>query len=74
MIPAAKEFFAPSHHHENEENDQDFFDNNTQWIDLPGEPSGAIMTYMSGGKQYLAVPVGGRRSPGTAARRVDVNS
>jgi quinoprotein glucose dehydrogenase len=33
-------------------------------IDLPGEPSGAIMTYMSGGKQYVAVPVGGRRSPG----------
>lgn len=33
-------------------------------IDLPGGPSGALMTYMSEGKQYVAVPVGGRRSPG----------
>ncbi len=33
-------------------------------IDLPAGPSGALMTYMWGGKQYIAVPVGGRREPG----------
>ncbi len=32
-------------------------------IDLPGGPSGALMTYMSGDKQILVVPVGGRRDP-----------
>ena len=29
-------------------------------MELPGTPQGAAMTYMSGGKQYLVVPVGGR--------------
>ena len=32
-------------------------------MDLPGGPAGALMTYLSGGKQYIVVPVGGRRDP-----------
>ena len=32
-------------------------------IDLPEHATGALMTYLAGGKQYLVVPVGGRGRP-----------
>ena len=32
-------------------------------LDLPGTPQGAMMTYMSSGKQFVVVPIGGRREP-----------
>ena len=32
-------------------------------FDLPGKPSGSLMTYQSDGKQYVVVPVSGRREP-----------
>jgi quinoprotein glucose dehydrogenase len=31
---------------------------------LPGTPQGSLMTFMSEGKQYIAIPVGGRQEPG----------
>jgi quinoprotein glucose dehydrogenase len=32
-------------------------------MDLPETPQGAIITYMEDGKQYIVIPVGGRRDP-----------
>ena len=32
-------------------------------IPLPGTPQGALMTYMASGKQYVVIPIGGRRQP-----------
>jgi len=32
-------------------------------VELPAHPTGAPMTYMAGGKQYVAVPVGGSGKP-----------
>jgi glucose dehydrogenase len=32
-------------------------------IDLPEHATGALMTYLAGGKQYIVVPVGGRGRP-----------
>lgn len=32
-------------------------------LELPAAPQGSLMTFLSGGKQYIAVPVGGRREP-----------
>jgi quinoprotein glucose dehydrogenase len=32
-------------------------------VPLPAHPTGAPMTYMAGGKQYVAVPIGGNGKP-----------
>ena len=32
-------------------------------IDVPGTVGGSLITYMSGGKQYIAIPVGGNDAP-----------
>ena len=32
-------------------------------VELPENATGALMTYLAGGKQYVVVPIGGRGRP-----------